>query len=163
MWANSQDSRNNLTAYIRDMDQLTVKVRRLRAEAILPKYSHSDEFGDLAADLYAAEQAELRPGEIKAIGTGIALEFPPDYGALIEDRSGLALKGIATLAGVIDPGFRGEVRVVLISFGRGPVTISTGDRIAQLRLVKRITAKFLDVSELSPSARSDGGFGSTGK
>ena len=84
------------------------------------------------------------------------------HGALIEDRSGLALRGITTLAGVIDPGYRGEIRVVVTNLGAAAVEIAAGDRIAQLRLVRRIEARFEEVEELADAPRGEGGFGSTG-
>lgn len=138
----------------------------MRPEACLPRYAHEGEFGDLAADLYAAEAVLLSPaghaGSTQAVGTGISLEFPSTHGALIEDRSGLAVKGITTLAGVIDPGYRGEIRVVLTNLSTQPVQLSLGDRIAQLRLVQRIPAAFVEVDELAVAARGEAGFGSTG-
>ena len=93
----------------------------------------------------------------------IALEFPATHGALVEDRSGLAARGVTTLAGVIDPGYRGEIRVVMTNLGTEPVEIKAGDRIAQLRVVERIEASFEVVEELGDAARGVGGFGSTGK
>jgi dUTP pyrophosphatase len=97
-----------------------------------------------------------------AIPTGIALELPSTHGALVEDRSGLALKGLTTLAGVIDPGYRGEIKIVLTNLNPLPYTISPGDRVAQLRVVQRIEATFEEVAELAEAARGTGGFGSTG-
>jgi dUTP pyrophosphatase len=116
----------------------------------------------LAADLFSVEDAEILPGTVLSIGTGIALELPPEYGAVIEDRSGIALKGLSTLGGIIDTGYRGEIRVVLTNMGAERYQIRTGDRIAQLRLVHRLEANFVEVSEIGSSERSDRGFGSTG-
>src|SRR4051812_1660464 len=90
-----------------------IKVKKLVEQAQLPRYSHVGEYGDLAADLYASEGLIVEPGSTLAVSTGIAMEFPSTHGALVEDRSGLALKGITTLAGVIDPGYRGEIRIVI--------------------------------------------------
>jgi len=124
------------------------------------------EFGDLAADLYAAEGVVLEAGATVAVATGIALEFPSTHGALVEDRSGLAVRGVTTLAGVIDPGYRGEIRVVVTNLGVGAVEIKVGERIAQLRIVERIEARFEEVEELGVAGlegfRGVGGFGSTG-
>ncbi|HEX5411020.1 MAG TPA: dUTP diphosphatase [Terriglobia bacterium] len=144
---------------------MTVKimVAKVQANASLPRYSHSGPFGDLAADLAAAEDVSLAAGETKAVATGLAFEFPPEYGALIEDRSGLALKGITTLAGVIDPGYRGELKVVMTNLGSKHFNIHPGDRIAQLRIVRRIEAEFIEVESLSETQRNTRGFGSTGK
>ncbi|MGA2985987.1 MAG: dUTP diphosphatase [Terriglobia bacterium] len=140
-----------------------VKVTKLHPAALLPNYAHRGPFGDLAADVSALEPAELPPGEIKALRTGLAFEFPPEFGALVEDRSGLALKGICTLAGVIDPGYRGELKVVLINLGKEPFQVKAGDRIAQLRIVRRVEAEFTEVDSVSTTERDAGGFGSTGR
>jgi dUTP pyrophosphatase len=141
---------------------INVKVVKLHPEAVLPKYAHQGPFGDLAADVSALEAAELAPGEIKALPTGIAFEFPAEFGALVEDRSGLALKGICTLAGVIDPGYRGELKVVLVNLGKEPFRINIGDRIAQLRIIRKVEVVFSEVDAVSPTERDARGFGSTG-
>jgi len=139
-----------------------IKVKKLVAGAQLPRYAHTGEYGDLAADLYASEGLILEPGSTVAVPTGIAMEFPSTHGALVEDRSGLALKGVTTLAGVIDPGYRGEIRVVVTNLGVVAIEIKPGDRIAQLRIVQRIEAEFSEVEELGEATRGAGGFGSTG-
>lgn len=159
-------------------DGISVGVKRLVAGARLPRYAHTGVWGDLAADLYAAEAARLAPGETRAVGTGVAMEFPAGYGALIEDRSGLAVRGVTTLAGVIDPGYRGEIKVVLTNLGATVVEFAAGDRIAQMRLVRRLEASFVEVAEFAEAAggetgkaagngsgealRGTAGFGSTG-
>ena len=140
-----------------------IKVKRLDAAAQVPRYAHVGEYGDLAADLYASVGAVLAAGETKAVATGIAMEFPSTHGALVEDRSGLAVRGVTTLAGVIDPGYRGELKVVMTNLGAAPVEIQVGDRIAQLRIVERIEASFEEVEKLGEAARGAGGFGSTGE
>jgi dUTP pyrophosphatase len=139
-----------------------VKVKKLVEAARMPRYAHVGEFGDLAADLYASVEMTLAAGETRPVPTGIALEFPSTHGALVEDRSGLAVRGVTTLAGVIDPGYRGEIRVVMTNLGAQPVEIKAGDRIAQLRIVQRIEAEFEEVAELGEAARGVRGFGSTG-
>ena len=158
----------------------TIKVLRVDPAARLPHYAHTGPWGDLAADLYALHVATLPAGATALIPTGIALEFPSDFGALIEDRSGLALgfpagfgalsqsrsglaiKGISTLGGVIDPGYRGEIKIVITNVSPIAHTLAAGDRIAQLRIVRRITANFLEVDSLAEAPRGAGGFGSTG-
>ena len=144
------------------MSDVKIKVQRLHPAAQLPRYAHTGPYGDLAADLYAAEAATLAPGATAAVPTGVAMEFPSDHGALVEDRSGLAMKGITTLAGVIDPGYRGEIRIVLTNLGAAPAEIKVGDRIAQLRIVRRIEASFEETESLDETKRGAGGFGSTG-
>lgn len=145
---------------------VNIKVQKLSLNAQLPRYAHSGPWGDLAADLYASAPATLapagQPGSTQAIPTGLAMEFPATHGALVEDRSGLALRGLTTLAGVIDPGYRGELKIVLTNLGQAIVDIAPGDRIAQLRIVQRIDARFEEVTELLPAPRGDAGFGSTG-
>ncbi|HEX7158635.1 MAG TPA: dUTP diphosphatase [Edaphobacter sp.] len=139
-----------------------IKVLKLRDDARLPRYAHVGEYGDLAADLYSAEALTIVPGATVAVATGVALEFPSTHGALVEDRSGLAVRGLTTLAGVIDPGYRGEIKVVVTNLGAEAVEVKTGDRIAQLRIVQRIEADFEEVTELAAAARGVNGFGSTG-
>jgi dUTP pyrophosphatase len=142
--------------------ELRIGVKRLVAEARLPCYAHVGEYGDLAADLYASQGLILEPGVTVPVPTGVAMEFPSTHGALVEDRSGLAVKGITTLAGVIDPGYRGEIRVVVTNLSASALEVKPGDRIAQLRIVRRIEAEFVEVEELGEAARGAGGFGSTG-
>jgi dUTP pyrophosphatase len=142
--------------------QVAIKVKKLDAAAQLPRYAHLGEYGDLAADLYALTGTVLAAGETSPVATGIALEFPPTHGALVEDRSGLAVRGVTTLAGVIDPGYRGEIKVVMTNLSASPVEIKAGDRIAQLRVVQRIEAQFEEVTELGEATRGVRGFGSTG-
>ena len=146
--------------------QVAIRVKKLDAAARIPRYAHLGEFGDLAADLYASAGVTLtaagEAGSTQPVPTGIALEFPSTHGALVEDRSGLAVRGVTTLAGVIDPGYRGEIKVVMTNLGAAPVEIKPGDRIAQLRIVQRIEAAFEEVAELGEAARGAGGFGSTG-
>ena len=142
--------------------KVTIKVAKLQTNATLPRYAHSGPFGDLAADVYAAEAVTLAAGETKAVATGLAFEFPAEFGALVQDRSGLALKGISTLAGVIDPGYRGELKVVVTNLGRQSFDIGPGDRIAQLRIVRRIEAEFSEAESLAETQRNARGFGSTG-
>lgn len=141
---------------------VSIKVKKLHPAAQLPRYAHVGEYGDLAADLHALSTQTLQPGETVAVPTGIALEFPSTHGALVEDRSGLALRGVTTLAGVIDPGYRGEIRVVMTNLSATEQKVSAGDRIAQLRIVQRIEASFDEVDELGEAKRGERGFGSTG-
>jgi dUTP pyrophosphatase len=96
------------------------------------------------------------------VPTGIALGLPADFGVLVEDRSGLAVKGITTLAGVIDPGYRGEIKAVMTNVSQVAHVIGVGDRVAQLRVVRRLQATFTEVATLDETARNAGGFGSTG-
>jgi dUTP pyrophosphatase len=143
-----------------------VLVQRVHPAAQMPRYAHAGPYGDLAADLFAAEAATLapvgKPGSTQAVRTGLAMELPSTHGALVEDRSGLALRGITTLAGVIDPGYRGELKIVLTNLTAEPQTVAPGHRIAQLRIVERIQATFEETDRLAETPRGEGGFGSTG-
>lgn len=139
-----------------------IKVLKMHPEAQLPKYAHTGVYGDLAADVYAVADVAIAAGATVAVPTGIAMEFPSTHGALVEDRSGLAVRGVTTLAGVIDPGYRGELKVVVTNLSAATVEVKAGERIAQLRIVQRIEAQFEEVAELAEAARGSGGFGSTG-
>jgi dUTP pyrophosphatase len=143
-------------------ESVRIKVLKLDEAARLPRYAHAGPYGDLAADLYSVVGATLAAGATMAVATGIAMEFPATHGALVEDRSGLAVRGVTTLAGVIDPGYRGEIKVVMTNLSGAAVEIKAGDRIAQLRIVRRIEAEFEEVSELVDASRGAAGFGSTG-
>ncbi|MBP7867723.1 MAG: dUTP diphosphatase [Acidobacteria bacterium] len=115
------------------------------------------------ADLFAAADCSLEPGERVAVPTGIRLAIPGGHVGLVWPRSGLALRhGLDTLAGVIDSDYRGEVQVVLVNHGERRVEVRKGDRIAQLLIQKVEPAVFERVDELPDSARGAGGFGSTG-
>jgi dUTP pyrophosphatase len=142
---------------------ITIRAQKMHPEAQLPRYAHTGPFGDLAADLHAVSTWTLEPGETVAVPTGLALGLPAGYGALVEDRSGMALRGLTTLAGVIDPGYRGEIKVVRTNLADVAQTVFPGDRIAQLRIVARIEAQFEEVESLDDTVRSIRGFGSTGR
>lgn len=144
---------------------VNVKVRRVRpSELPLPRYQTRSSAGmDLLADL--EEQVVLKPLERRLIPTGLSLELPEGFEAQIRPRSGLALKqGLTCLntPGTIDADYRGEVQVLLINLSNQPVSISRGDRIAQMVLAPFVQATLLEVQELSETARGIGGFGSTG-
>jgi len=140
-----------------------ILVQRLHPDAQLPRYAHLGAHGDLAADLYAVSDCTIQPGVTLAIPSGIALGLPAGFGALIEDCSGLALRGLTTLAGVIDPGYRGEVKVVMVNLSSTPHQIAAGDRIAQMRIIPLLQATFAFVESLDKTERAAGGFGSTGR
>jgi dUTP pyrophosphatase len=143
-------------------NEVRIKVMKLDAAAQLPRYAHTGAFGDLAADLFAVVAVTLEAGATIPVATGVAMEFPSSHG-VVEDRSGLAVRGVTTLAGVIDPGYRGEIKVVMTNLSAAPVEIKAGDRIAQLRIVRRIEAAFDEVNELVEASRGEKGFGSTGR
>lgn len=146
-----------------DADVEELRFIRLKDSATLPTRAHD---GDAGLDLYAAEGARIGPGERVSVGTGLAVAIPPGLAGLVLPRSGLALKhGIALVnsPGLIDAGYRGEVRVLLLNTDRGSdFRVSAGDRIAQLVLVPIATATPLEADELDQSIRGGGGFGSSG-
>jgi dUTP pyrophosphatase len=143
---------------------LEILVTKLHPSAIIPKYAKP---GDAGADLYAIEEKTLKPGERALVKTGIAIALPEGYVGLVHPRSGLALKnGISVVnsPGTIDSGYRGEIGVVLINHDLNEsFSVKVGDRIAQLVIQKFETAIFKTVSQLPPSERASGGYGSTGK
>jgi dUTP pyrophosphatase len=141
-----------------------VGVLQLRKEAQLPAYMTS---GAAGADLHAALIAPLRlaPGARALVPTGVAIEVPPGFEGQVRPRSGRAVKdGVTVLnaPGTIDSDYRGEVSVLLINLGQEPVTIASGDRIAQLVIAPVAQARLGWVSALSDTARGGGGFGHTG-
>jgi dUTP diphosphatase len=142
---------------------MTLRVRRLHERAVLPTRAYA---GDAGLDLYALDGAVLEPGERASLQTGIAVEIPDGHAGLVLPRSGLAARhGVALVnaPGLIDAGYRGEIRVLLLNTDRTePVTIAAGDRIAQLVLVAVQTPKVLEVDELAVSERGADGFGSSG-
>jgi dUTP pyrophosphatase len=142
---------------------MSLRVRRLDARALLPTRAHD---GDAGLDLYALETAVLAPGERAALATGIAVEIPEGHAGLVLPRSGLAMRhGIALVnaPGLIDSGYRGEIRVLLLNTDRErPFEVTAGDRIAQLVLVRIESPEVVEVSELAFSQRGAGGFGSSG-
>jgi dUTP pyrophosphatase len=149
---------------ITNLSPITIRIRRLHPDAQLPNYAHGAE-EDAGMDLRAVESVVLRPGEPELVPTGIAIELPPGFEAQIRPRSGLALKHSITLPNspaTIDPGYRGEIRVILLNLGSTPYTIAAGDRIAQM-IVARYEAVEWEESELGASRRGEGGFGSSGR
>jgi dUTP pyrophosphatase len=140
-----------------------LRVQRLDERAKLPARAYP---GDAGLDLYALEGTTLEPGARASIGTGVAVEIPEGQAGLVLPRSGLAARhGLALVnaPGLIDAGYRGEIRVLLLNTDRAePVTIVRGDRIAQLVLVKVETPEVTEAAVLEVSARGDGGFGSSG-
>ena len=142
---------------------MCLKVVRLDPRARLPTRAYP---ADAGLDLYALEQATLAPGERAAIRTGIAIELRDGDAGLVLPRSGLAARhGIALVnaPGLIDSGYRGEVRVLLLNTDRSATfTVAAGDRIAQLLLVRAHTPGVVEVDALTSSERGQGGFGSSG-
>lgn len=137
---------------------------RLTDGATLPTRAHE---GDAGLDLYSCEDAHIGPGERWSVGTGIAVEIPPGHAGMVLPRSGLARQhGIALVnaPGLIDAGYRGEVRVLLLNTDPAEAfRLHAGDRVAQLVIAPVALAEPVEVAALTESARGDGGFGSTGR
>src|ERR1700759_1381005 len=138
---------------------MELRVTRLTDNAVVPTRAHP---GDAGLDLYSTEIAPLGPGERWSVGTGIAIEIPEGHAGLVLPRSGLAARhGIALVnaPGLIDAGYRGEVRVLLLNPARSEsFSIAAGDRIAQLLLISVPTPAVEEVDALTTSARGEGGF-----
>lgn len=143
---------------------MTISFLRLSASARAPLRAHG---GDAAYDLFAAEAALIEPGERRSVGTGIALALPESFAGLVLPRSGLAARhglALANAPGLIDSGFRGEVRVLLLNTDRSEsFAVEVGDRFAQLLVVRYESPPLVEAEMLEASPRGTGGFGSTGR
>ena len=145
-------------------EKLTLKIKKLDNFVSMPQYKTS---GASAMDLVAAIDSDIiiPSGEIRLIPTGIAIELPHNTEAQVRSRSGLAIKsGIAVVNGIgtIDEDYRGEICVGLINHSKSDFKISRGDRIAQMAIMEVLKPEIIVQDELSDTARSSGGFGSTG-
>ena len=142
---------------------MTLQVVRLAAHALLPTRAYD---GDAGLDLYAAEAVRLAPGERASVGTGIAVAIPAGHAGLVLPRSGLAARhGIALVnaPGLIDSGYRGELRVLLLNTDReAAFEVAVGDRIAQLLVVAFAAVTVEELDTLADSDRDERGFGSSG-
>ena len=147
----------------RDACSVELPVRLLHPLARLPLRAHP---GDAGADLFSVEEATIPPGERREVGTGLALAIPAGYAGFVQPRSGLAFKyGIMVVnsPGLIDAGYRGEVRVSLYNSGGKPFVVQVGERIAQLVIQRVEEPTFTAAEELPETSRGEGGFGSSGR
>lgn len=141
---------------------MRVEVLRLDAGLPLPRYARA---GDAGLDLHAARDVILEAGERALVETGVAVAIPPGWAGFVLPRSGLALRhGVTVLnaPGLIDAGYRGEIKVLLVNCGGVRASLARGDRIAQLVVQPVAQAMLAEVEVLPPSDRGAGGFGSTG-
>jgi dUTP pyrophosphatase len=138
---------------------MMLKVKRIHPEAKLPVYGHP---GDAGLDLYSVADRDLAPGEVFAVPTGIQIAVPTGHVGLVWDKSGISLKAVHRLAGVIDAGYRGEVQVVLINLGASPFALRRGMKIAQLLVQPVAAVEVVEADSLDGTSRGQGGFGSTG-
>jgi len=143
---------------------MEILVQRIDPGVPLPSRAHP---GDAGLDLHAAEDVSLKPGERASVSTGLAVAIPEGYAGFVVPRSGLAAKhgvGVVNAPGLIDCGYRGEIRVLLVNLDPNEaVELKRGERIAQLVIQRVEDATLREVTELPPSARGEGGFGSTGR
>ncbi|MEK7452863.1 MAG: dUTP diphosphatase [Patescibacteria group bacterium] len=139
---------------------MKIKFQKILSDAKIPSFAQS---GDAGMDLYSSESLDIYPGEIKAVSIGVKMEIPEGYVALIWDKSGLALKsGVKTMGGVIDSGYRGEIKVIITNLSKEVLKVEKGNKIAQMLIQKFESPEIEIVEELSNTKRGDGGFGSTG-
>lgn len=140
-----------------------LKIKRLDRELPLPSYAHP---GDAGLDLYSTEDAVLKPFERRLIGTGIVVEIPRGYAGFVQPKSGRAVReglSIVNTPGLIDSGYRGEVRVIAINLDpENELVIRRGEKIAQLVIQRVEEVRVVEVEELTDTTRGAGGFGSTG-
>lgn len=143
---------------------MRIRVQRLNERAVLPAYAHGPS-EDAGMDLCATDEVVLEPGVARLVPTGLAIELPPGFEAQIRPRSGLALKHALTVPNspaTIDPGYRGEIKVILLNLGPAAYTVKAGDRIAQM-VIARYEAVEWEEGALGESQRGAGGFGSSGR
>ena len=142
---------------------MELAVKLLHPAAKLPQRAHP---GDAGADLFSVEEVTIPAGERRDVGTGLALAIPWGYAGFVQPRSGLAFKhGIMVVnsPGLIDAGYRGEVRVSLYNSGKDPFVVRVGERIAQLVVQRVEDAEFVATVDLPETVRGEGGFGSSGR
>ena len=141
---------------------MKIRIQKLHPEAILPSYAHGPD-EDAGMDLCAVERVVLLPGQAQAVPTGLAIELPRGHEAQVRPRSGMALRHSITVNfGTIDPGYRGEIRVVMFNLGRAEYAVEKGDRVAQLIVAPYDPVQW-EEGELRDSARGASGFGSSGR
>lgn len=150
---------------------MDIRFKKLSEFATIPTKAHDD---DLGLDLYASQHTVINPGAAALVSTGIACQFPIryeytgvtnciSYGGILKDRSSIASKyNVYVHAGVIDPSYRGEIKVLMHNTGTDPFHVSMGTKIAQMVLVASPLVEILEVEELSDTERGDKGFGSSG-
>ncbi len=138
---------------------MELRVKRIHPEARLPVYGHP---GDAGLDLFSVVDRDLLPGQVFAVSTGIQVAIPQGFVGLVWDKSGISLKGVHRLAGVVDAGYRGEVQVVMINLGRETFALKKGMKVAQMLIQPVATVAVVESETLDDTSRGQGGFGSTG-
>ncbi len=143
---------------------MQIKIKRISPDAVLPQYAHGP-LEDAGMDVCSTAEVTLEPNVPALVPTGLTVEVPSGYECQLRPRSGLAFKHAITLPNApatIDPGYRGEIRVILINLGKQSYTVKKGDRIAQMVIAKYEAVEW-DEAELADSVRGAGGFGSSGR
>lgn len=143
---------------------MQIRIKKLHPEASLPEYAHGPA-EDAGMDVRSIARVVLEPGVPQAVATGLSLEIPSGYEVQVRPRSGLALKHAITLPNspaTIDPGYRGELKVIMLNLGKANYEVHPGDRIAQIVVAKYESVEWLE-GELADSIRGHGGFGSSGR
>ena len=141
-----------------------IRIQRVHPAAVLPTYAHGPQ-EDAGMDLRSVEDVTLEPGIPRLVPTGLTVEVPAGFEAQVRPRSGLALKhaiAMPNAPGTIDPGYRGEVRIILLNLGTQPYTVHAGDRIAQMIVARYEAVEWVE-GDLAESQRGTGGFGSSGR
>lgn len=140
---------------------MDIKIKRLTETAKMPCYAHE---GDAGIDFFSDEEKVIKSKSTEMVSTGISMEIPKGYVGLVWDRSGLAVKNSLTcLAGVVDSGYRGEIKIVIHNLGDQNFKIDKGMKIAQMLIQPVVSAKIEESEELADSQRQHKGFGSTGQ
>lgn len=140
---------------------MKLRIQKLREDAHIPTYAHVDDAG---MDIRTPERVVVPAGERVIIPTGLAFELPPQTVGLVWDKSGLAARyGITTLSGVLDAGYRGELKIVALNTSRDDYTFESGDKVTQLLIQPIVHPEIEETDALGESDRGTGGFGSTGR
>ncbi len=139
---------------------MKIKIKKLKDAAKLPSYALP---GDVGMDMYSMENVTIPPLGHVILFHGFALEFSTGYAAIVKDKSGISKKGLHTMGGVYDAGFRGEYNTHLVNLSDKDITIEVGDKVSQLIIYPVVIAELEETDELADSERGDGAFGSTGR
>ena len=140
---------------------MELKIKKLRSDAKVPTRAHA---GDAGFDLYSVDEGVIPAGGRVLVGIGLAMEIPDGYVGLVWDKSGLSNNhGLKTLGGVVDAGYRGEIKIGIVNLGANDYKIEAGHKIAQMLIQKVEHVEIKEGAELSEATRGEGGFGSTGK
>lgn len=140
---------------------MKIKIKKLSNDSILPTYANYDDAG---MDFYSLEKIEIKPNQRIQVQTGIAMEIPIGHVGLIWDKSGISHNhGLKTLGGVIDSGYRGEIKIGVINLSDKVYVLEKGHKIAQMIIQEKITPELVEVDDLADSQRGESGFGASGK